>query len=152
MNETSLPTPEAVRHLNLDVIVTPSGKCISSKTRNRTVLDELISKGFLDPYHADYAFIYLSLRMAWLAPVSYKTSSLADEIRCWFDGSGISPANIYDMVHKILGKRDTNIIIWAMETDSRDIIAIEGEACHKCFERMTKAMDDVRTEFKKELA
>lgn len=151
-----LPTEETIRQINAEVLLSPSGKLLSAKSRQRYVIDRLIDLGYIDNYQAEYALVFMGVRMAWMAPVEYKCSSLCDDVTSWFDGTGISPASIYDHVYRSLKARRTRIIVYAASTHAEKDKSVEsavcGEVYAKCFEMMVTAMDEAREEFKKALA
>jgi hypothetical protein len=155
MHNTVAPTPEAVRHLNLDVVNKTNGEIISVRSRNRVVMDIMVEDGYLDDHHPQYAEVFMALRMAWLAPVAFKASSLCDAVSSFFDATPVKAAEVYDAICRLLEKRTTPVIVWTATTpadsDSTFINAISGGVCNRAFLDLEKAMDAVNADTKKRL-
>lgn len=112
--ESCLPTPQAIRHLNLEVFVTPSGRCLSAKTKNKTTLDELIALNYIESYHAEYGLTFSILRDVWLGHLNASSDRLSDSIKSLC--SNFSPNEVYDHVYHRLQPRRAEIILWAVHT------------------------------------
>lgn len=142
-----LPTQETIRQINAEVHLSPSGKVISAKSRQKYVMDILADDGYLEVWHIDSAGVFMALRNAWLSPVGCSTSKLSDEISSWIEGRNLSPGEIYDAIAKQLQKRQIRIIEWSATTMAHPPYefrnAIYGDICRSAFVAMEKALDDV---------
>lgn len=138
--ESCLPTPQAILRLNLDVIVTPSGNCISAKTRNKTILDDLVDRGFIEPYHAEYGLTFTILRQVWLGRLSASTAMLSDAIQSQCPQN--SPSEVYDHVYRITKPMNARIVFWAVNTPSEALTAMVGDVCRRSFDILAQAFTD----------
>jgi hypothetical protein len=124
MNETIAPTPEMVRQLNLQVNYKPNGEIISSRTRNRTLLDELVDKGFLEQYHVEYAVTFAMLRDVWLGKLGCRAATLSDSIHALCPH--VPASELYDHVYSHIKPRRARLVFWAVESPAEAVIASTG--------------------------
>jgi hypothetical protein len=139
MRESCLPTPQAIQHLNLEVYVTPSGHCISAKTRNKTVLDDAVTLEFIESYHAEYGLTFSILRDVWLGHLAAKAAMLSDPIQCQCPQN--NPSEVYDIVYSALGGRTAAFILWAVHAPQKSITG-SSALMLQSFEALAKAFTD----------
>lgn len=142
MLETCAPTPETVRQLNIEVIVSPNGQVISSRTRNKLIIDTLVECGYIDPYHAEYGFMLSTLRDVWLGRLGCSVSMLSDEISALCPH--VSPHELYDKLISSIKPIDRKIIFWTIKAPSQPIPAKVGEICYRSFDLLAKAFTTLR--------
>lgn len=148
MHETIAPTPETVRHLNIEVNYKPSGEIISAKTRNRYLAEHLLDKGFLDEYHIEYGISLLSLRDVWLGKLNARAMPLFDHMRVL--RSIGSPTEIYDHVVRITKPKYARIVIQAMEIPAKEIVALEGQIYRIAFDILVDAFAEAHKQLAKD--
>lgn len=137
VSETIAPTPEAVRHLNLQIDYKSNGEIISSKTRNKTLLDELVDKGFIEPYHAEYALTFTVLRDVWLGKLGCYAAMLSDEIRAL--APHVPPSELYDHVFAIVKPRRARLVFWVVQSPSEPVMASVGDVMRNTLDILADA-------------
>lgn len=138
--DSCLPTSEAIHQLNLEVIFTSSGNCLSAKSKNRGILDELMDRGYIEPYHAEYGLTFHVLREVWLGKLAAKTAMLSDAIQSQCPQN--NPSEVYDHVYRITRLRNAKVILWAVETAYEPIPVMVGDVCRRSFEILAQAFTD----------
>lgn len=140
--EDCLPTPEAIGHLNLELIVSPSGKCLSARTKNKTIINQLIDKGYIEPYHAEEAYIFSTLRDVWLGKLIGHTDVLSDGIRG--PAQRMASTELYDGICRLMKPHESRIILWATSAEPILLTALIGDACRQAFESLSEAFEICR--------
>lgn len=103
-------------------------------------MDELIDKGYIEPYHAEYGLTFHILREVWLGKLSGPTAMLSDAIRSQCPQN--SPSEVYDHVYRITGADRTRMIFRAVEEPAMPVIALIGEIYRRAFESLADAFTD----------
>lgn len=144
MNQTIAPTPEAIRRLNLSVDYKPNGEIISSRTRNRTLLEELVGIGFIEEYHAEYAMTYAMLRDVWLGKLSCHAAMLSDAIGAL--APHISAHDLYDGVRTRIKARRARLVLLAVESPCERVMAPVGEIYRHALDVLADAFTEAHKE------
>jgi len=109
----------------------------------KTVLADLVKRGFIETWQEDYVWTFLELRSAWLLKSGYKNNSLYANALLFFGAPEGRAGEIYDLVvHEIGG--NTVKIIQIMLDEAHEMHIAEIEVYRIATDNLTKAMDDVK--------